>query len=182
MIFRFMDANKADFSIRFMASRPGVSTSRFYAWRHRQTNACQRRIADQELGETITEIWCRSRGTYGAPRIWAELRLGREIRVGPKHIERLMRQAGIEGICRRRTKGCTSRDLDAVPSDNLVNRQFNAEGRDRLWVSDITEHPTHNGKVYLRVVVDAWSGRVVAWSIADHLRAEFVVDALDMAT
>ncbi len=181
MIFRFMDANKADFPIRFMASRLGVSTSGFYGWRHRQTNPCQRRIADQELGETITEIWRRSRGTYGAPRIWAELRLGRDIRVGRKRVERLMRQAGIEGVYRRRTKGCTRRDPDAVPSDDLVNRQFNADGPDRLWVSDITEHPTREGKVYLAVVVDAWSRRVVGWSIADHLRAELVVDALDMA-
>jgi len=181
MIFRFMDANKADFPIRFMASRLGVSTSGFYGWRHRQGNPCQCRIADQELGETITEIWRRSRGTYGAPRIWAELRLGRDIRVGRKRVERLMRQAGIEGVYQRRTKGCTRRDPDAVPSDDLVNRQFNADGPDRLWVSDITEHPTREGKVYLAVVVDAWSRRVVGWSIADHLRAELVVDALDMA-
>lgn len=177
-----MDANKADFPIRFMANRLGVSTSGFYEWRHRQTNPCQRARADAELTETIVEIWRRSRGTYGAPRIWAELRLGHQIRVGRKRVARLMHRAGIEGVYRRRrSKGCTRRDLDAVASDDLVNRQFHPDGPDRLWVSDITEHPTAEGKVYLAVVIDAWSRRVVGWSIADHLRSELVIDALDMA-
>ena len=176
-----MDANKADFPIRFMANRLGVSTSGFYEWRHRQSNPCRRACEDAELTETITEIWRQSRGTYGAPRIWAELRLGRGIRVGRKRVARLMRQAGIEGVYRRRRRGCTRRDPDAVPSDDLVCRQFHPDGPDRLWVSDITEHPTAEGKVYLAVVIDAWSRRVVGWSIADHLRSELVVDALDMA-
>lgn len=96
MIFRFMDANKADFPIRFMASRFGVSTSGFYEWRHRQTSPCRRVGEDVELTETITEIWGQSRGIYGAPRIWAELRLGRDIRVGRKRVERLMCLVGIE--------------------------------------------------------------------------------------
>ena len=81
MIFRFMDAQKADFPIRFMASRLGVSTSGFYEWRHRQSNPCRRKRQDAVLTETITEIWRQSRGTYGSPRIWAELRLGQGIRV-----------------------------------------------------------------------------------------------------
>ncbi|MGH3452377.1 MAG: IS3 family transposase, partial [Haloechinothrix sp.] len=73
------------------------------------------------------------------------------------------------------------RDPAAIPNDDLVNRRFTVSGPDRLWVSDITEHPTATGKVYLGVVLDAWSRRVVGWSIADHLRAELVVDALQMA-
>ena len=92
-----------------------------------------------------------------------------------------MRQAGIEGVYRRRRRGCTRRNPEATPSDDLVNRRFGVDGPDRLWVSDITEHPTREGKVYLAVVLDAWSRRVVGWSIADHLRSEPVVDALDMA-
>jgi len=179
--FRFMDANKADFPIRFMASRLGVSTSGFYEWRHRQSNPCRRVREDVELTETITEIWGQSRGIYGSPRIWAELRLGRDIRVGRKRVERLMRLAGIEGVYRRRRSGCIRRDPGAIPSDDLVNRRFTADRPDRLWVADITEHPTSDGKVYLAVVVDAWSRRVVGWSIADHLRTELVTDVLDMA-
>lgn len=93
-----------------------------------------------------------------------------------------MRQAGIEGVYRRRRRhGTTRRDPHAVPSDDLVNRQFHPSGPDRLWVADITEHSSLEGKVYLAVVIDAWSRRVIGWSIADHLRTELVVDALDMA-
>ena len=181
MIFRFMDAQKARFPIRFMAKRLGVSTSGFYEWRYRQSNPCRRQVQDAALLETIMEIWRQSRGTYGSPRVFAELRLGLDIRVGRKRVERLMRRAGIEGVYRRRRRGCTRRNPDAVPAEDLVNRRFEVEGADRLWVSDITEHPTTEGKVYLAVVIDAWSRRVVGWSIADHLRTELVIDALDMA-
>ncbi len=92
-----------------------------------------------------------------------------------------MRQAGVRGIYRRRRRGCTRRDPDASPAEDLVERRFEAEGPDRLWVMDATEHPTDEGKVYLGIVLDAWSRRVVGWSIADHVRSELVVDALQMA-
>jgi len=156
-----------------MVSRLGVSTSGFYEWRHRLDNSCRRVRQDQELTGIILDIRRQSRGTYGAPRVWAELRLGNGVRGGRKRVARLMRQG--------RRSGCTRRDSDAVPSDDLVNRQFNPDRPDRLWVSDIAEHPTREGKVYLAVVLDAWSRRVVGWSIAEHLRSELVVDALDMA-
>jgi putative transposase len=133
------------------------------------------------LTTTIIEIYRQSRGTYGAPRVHAELRLGAGIRVGRKRVARLMRHAGIEGAYRRRRRGCTRRDPHAIPSEDLVNRQFTVDAPNKLWVSDITEHPTDTGKVYLGVVLDAWSRRVIGWSIADHLRAELVVDALQMA-
>lgn len=177
-----MDANKADFPIRFMASRLGVSPSGFYEWRHRQSHPSAHTIEDRRLTETICEIWAQSRGTYGSPRIWAELRLGQNLSVSRKRVERLMRQAGIEGVYRRRRRhGTTKRDPHAVPSDDLVNRQFHPDGPDRLWVADISEHSSVEGKVYLAVVLDAWSRRVIGWSIADHLRTELVCDALDMA-
>ena len=93
-----------------MAERLGVSASGFYEWRHRQTHPCRRSRDDADLIETITEIWTQSRGTYGSPRIWAELRLGQGISVSRKRVERLMRQAGIEGVYRRRRRrGCTRR-------------------------------------------------------------------------
>jgi transposase InsO family protein len=176
-----MDANKADFPIRFMATRLQVSTSGFYEWRHRQTHPAARSVADAELTETIGEIHRRSRGTYGSPRVWADLRHGTQIRVGRKRVERLMRQAGLVGVMRRRRTHTTRRDPDAVPSDDLVCRRFNVDGPDRLWVADITEHPTAEGKVYLAVVLDAWNREVIGSAITDHLRAEMVCDALDMA-
>jgi putative transposase len=180
--FAFIEAEKANFPVTFMCQRLGVSTAGFYEWRARQASPSSRARDDAELIEMIREIHCQSRCTYGSPRVHAELRLGEGIRVGRKRVERLMRQVGIEGIhTRRRKRGCTRRDPNAVPSDDLVNRCFTVAGPDRLWVSDITEHPTLEGKVYLAAVLDAWSRRVVGWSIADHLRAELVVDALQMA-
>jgi putative transposase len=177
-----MDAEKARFPIRFMASRLGVSPSGFYEWRHRQSHPSVRTVTDRRLTETICEIWTQSRGTYGSPRVWAELRLGQGITVSRKRVERLMRQAGIEGVYRRRRRhGTTRRNPHATPSDDLVNRDFQADRPDRLWVADITKHSSVEGKVYLAVVIDAWSRRVIGWSIADHLRTELVVDALDMA-
>ena len=180
MIFAFIEAEKANFPITFMCDRLGVSTSGFYEWRHAQANPCRRRQEDAELLERIIEIHTMSRRSYGSPRVFDELRLGEGRRVGRKRIERLMRQNRIVGIHKRR-RGCTRRDPDAVSSDDLVNRQFTVDGPDKLWVSDITEHHTATGKVYLAVVLDAWSRRVIGWSIADHIRAELVVDALQMA-
>lgn len=180
MTFAFIEAEKADFPIKFMCDRLGVSTSGFYEWRHAQAHPCARRVADAELLERIKDIHRMSRRSYGSPRVHDELVLGEGRRVGRKRIERLMRVNGIVGIFKRR-RGCTRRDPDATPSDDLVNRQFTVDGPDRLWVSDITEHPTGEGKVYIAVVLDAWSRRVIGWSIADHIRAELVVDALQMA-
>lgn len=172
---------KANYPIVALCRTLGVSTSGFYEWRDRQQDPARRVRVDRELTATIIEIHRQSRGTYGAPRVHAELRLGAGISVGRKRVARLMRQAGIEGVYRRRRRGCTRRRPDAVPSEDLVNRHFSVDAPDRLWVSDVTEHPTDTGKVYLSVVLDAYSRRVIGWSIADHLRSELVVDALQMA-
>jgi len=180
--FAFIDAEKAtnpNLSIAWACRTLGVSTSGFYDWRRAQAQPCRRRCADAELTETIIEIHRQSRGTYGSPRVHAELRLGLDIRVGRKRVERLMRAAGITGVTRRRRK--SSRAADAVSSDDLVARRFRPDGPNKLWVADITEHPTAEGKVYCAVVIDAWNRHVVGHSIADHLRAELIIDALDAA-
>jgi putative transposase len=122
-----------------------------------------------------------SRRSSGSPRVHAELKLGQDVRCSRKRIERLMRQAAIAGIHRRRRGGCTRRERDAEPSDDLVQQAFDPTEPDRLWVMDVTEHPTENAKAYLAVVLDAFSRRVVGWSIAEHMRSELVVDALQMA-
>jgi putative transposase len=182
--FAFIDAEKAtnpDLCVAFACRTLGVSTSGFYEWRRAQAQPCQRRVLDTELRMTIREIHRQSRGTYGAPRVHAELRLGLDIRVGRKRVERLMRSDGLQGVTRRRRKGLTRRDAAAVPNDDLVARQFRPDGPNQLWVADITEHPSAEGKVYCAVVIDAWNRQVVGHSIADHLRAELVVDALEMA-
>jgi putative transposase len=156
-----------------------VSTSGFYAW---QANPVRNKdLDDAYLCDTIVDIWTMSRRSYGSPRVHAELKLGLDVRCSRKRVERLMRQAQIAGIHRRRRGGCTRRDLGAEPSDDLVKRSFDPTEPDRLWVMDVTEHPTENGKAYLAVVLDAFSRRVVGWSIADHMRSELVVEALQMA-
>ena len=111
----------------------------------------------------------------------AELTLGLGLPVNLKRVARLMRQAGIQGLYRRRRHGCTVRDPDAQASADLVNRDFTADEPNRLWITDITEHPTDEGKVYCAAVMDAYSRLIVGWSIADHMRTELVTDALGMA-
>jgi putative transposase len=182
--FAFIAAEKANddsMNIAWACRTLGVSASGYYDWLRAQAEPCQRRREDNRLRETITEIHRQSRGTYGSPRVHAELRLGLGIRVGRKRVERLMRAEGLQGVTRRRRRGLTRRDPAAVPNDDLVAHQFSPDGPNQLWVADITEHPTDEGRVYLAVVIDAWNRQVIGQSIADHLRAELVVDALDMA-
>lgn len=132
--------------------------------------------------KNIKEIHDESRGTYGWPRVHAELRLGLGEEVNHKRVRRLMREAGLQGLYRRRRRGCTVRNpADDVATD-LVNRQFDVDAPDRLWLTDITEHLTLEGKLYCAAVMDAYSRRIIGWSIAEHMRTELVIDALGMAT
>ncbi len=155
-----------------------VSASGYYAWRKRAPSARAR--ANEALGARIRAIHERSRGTYGMPRAHAELVEAGE-RVSRKRVARLMRQMGLAGVSRR--KGCrtTKRGEDARAVPDLVERDFHPEGPDRLYVADITYVPTWAGFVYLAVVIDAFTRRVVGWSMATHLRTELVLGALDMA-
>ena len=179
MIYIFIAQRCADLPVAACCRVMGVSTSGFY--QHRARPVSDRDYADAVLTNTIVDIHQMSRRSYGSPRVHAELRLGLDQRCSRKRVERLMRQANISGIYRRRNHGCTRRDDQATPNDDLVARQFDPDARDRLWVMDATEHPTSEGKVYLAVVLDAWSRRVIGWSIASHIRAELMVDALQMA-
>jgi putative transposase len=154
-----------------------VSRSGYYEWLGRAPSA--RQVADEQLSTKITEVHQASRGTYGAPRVHAELHLGLGVACGRKRVARLMRTAGLAGVCHRRKHRRAGPAL--AVHDDLVQRRFIAEAPDRLWVTDITEHPTAEGKVYCAAVLDVFSRTVVGWSIADHMRAELVVDALEMA-
>ena len=179
MIYTFIARACTDLPVSACCRVMKVSTSGFYAWQADPVS--DRDLDDAVLTDTIVDIWRMSRRSYGSPRVHAELRLGQDLRCSRKRIERLMKEAGICGIYRRRRRGCTRRDPAADLSDDLVNRQFDPAGPDQLWVMDVTEHPTPEGKVYLAVVLDAFSRIVVGWSIADHIRSELVVDALQMA-
>jgi putative transposase len=171
-------ANQAEHSVRRMCELLGVSPSGYYGWLQRPPSA--RHIEDRGLTERILEAHRRSRGTYGAPRIHAELQAA-GVRVGRKRVARLMRSAGIEGVHRRKKHRTTRRNRNQAPAPDLVCRDFNAAGPDRLWVADITYIPTWSGFLYLAVVIDAWSRRVVGWGMRSDLTTRLVLDALDMA-
>ncbi len=156
----------------------GVSTSGSYAWHGRAPSA--HADSDAALLKRIREIHRTSRETYGAPRIHAEL-IAQGHAVSRKRIARLMRVAGVAGISRRKATRTTVRDARARAAADLVERNFTAEAPDQLWVGDITYIPTWAGFLYLAVVLDVFSRRVIGWSVANHLRTGLVLDALDMA-
>ena len=173
-----MSTHQACYPIATMCRVLGVSTSGYYAWRNRQP--CRRVQENAALLEQIMILHTRSRETYGAPRIHAKL-VADGMNVGHNRVARLMRLAGIQGVTRRKRRGTTQRNPEAQPADDLVDRQFTQAAPNRLWVADITYVPTGEGFLYLAVVVDAFSRRVIGWSMAGHLKTRLVVDALEMA-
>ena len=173
-----MKANQVTYPIATMCHTLGVSSSGYYAWTIRPPS--KRAIEDAGMTERIRAFHARSRGTYGAPRIHQDL-FEEGDRVGRKRIARLMRLAGLCGVSRR--KGCrtTIRNDDTCPAPDLVERNFTVTAPDQLWVADITYIPTWAGFLYLAVVLDAFSRRIVGWAMETHLRTELVLDALNMA-
>jgi putative transposase len=177
--FRFIAAVAPHHSVALSCRVLNVSRAGFYAWRGRPPSA--RAHADEALTEVIHMIHHDARGTYGSPRIHAELRAtGR--RCGRKRVARLMRQAGLVGCHRRRRQPRTTvADPVATPAPDLLRRDFTPLAPDRVWLADITYVPTGEGWLYLATVLDAFSRRVVGWAMADHLRTELVLGALEMA-
>jgi len=155
-----------------------VSTSGYYAWRTRPPSTRDRK--DAMVTEKIRQIHDESRGTYGSPRVHAALQAD-GIRVGKKRVARLMKEAGLRGVSRRKRPSTTVRDDSGRTVPDLVDRDFAASGPDELWVADITYVPTQEGYLYLAVVLDACSRKIVGWEMAGHLRSELVLEALGMA-
>jgi putative transposase len=155
-----------------------VSPSGFYAWMTREPSA--RAIRDAELTARIRVFHARFKGTYGAPRIQEDLR-EEGAHVGKKRVARLMKAEGLQGVSRRKWVTTTTRDADAQAAPDLVERRFAAEAPNQLWVADITYIPTWAGFLFLAVVLDAFSRRIVGWSMAEHLRTDLVLAALNMA-
>jgi putative transposase len=178
-VFRFIAAEEAGHAVATLCRVFGVSRSGYYAWRGRAPSARAR--ADGVLTARIREIHATSRGTYGSPRVQAELR-ATGVRCGRNRVARLMRQAALAGGRRRRPRPrTTTPDRRATPAPDLVQRAFRPGAPDRLWVADLTYVATWEGWLYLAVVLDAFSRRVVGWGMADHPRTELVAAALDMA-
>jgi len=170
--------DQADYPVATLCRILGISTSGYYAWLNRSPSA--RAQSDARLSERIWALHQRSRSSYGVPRILEDLQEEGE-RINHKRVARLMRSAGLVGNSRRKGFKTTVRDRDARPAPDRVQRCFTAERPDRLWVADITYVPTLAGFLFLAVVMDVFSRRIVGWAMATHLRTELILDALNMA-
>jgi len=156
----------------------GVAVSAFYGWRSRSRS--QRALEDEVLTQQIKTIFWWSRGTYGAPRVYEELK-AKGTATARKRIARLMHENQLRGASRRKWTTTTVRARDSRPAPDLVNRTFEASGPNQLWVADITYIPTLAGFLYLAIVMDVWSRRIVGWSMQSHLKTSLVLEALQMA-
>ncbi len=155
-----------------------VSASGYYAWRRRKISVRSRE--DEALSGRIVAIHEQSRRTYGSPRIHAELQ-EEGTRVGRKRVARLMKESGLVGVSRRKWIRTTLRDPAARPAPDLVDRKFTASAANQLWVADMTYIPTAVGFLYLAVVLDVWSRKIVGWAMSSRLITQVVLDALAMA-
>jgi putative transposase len=178
-VFAFVAAEKTEYPVSLMCRVLGVRRTSFHAWERRAPS--DRALYDAWLVEQIKQIHAASEGTYGAPRVHAELRLGRDVRVGEKRVARLMADAGLQGIPVPRKVRTTVRVQGVRCAPDLVERDFTATARDRLWCADITYLRSWEGWLYLASVIDCYSRMVVGWSMANHMRLELVEAALEMA-
>lgn len=173
-----IESEKARFPVAMMCRALGVSRSGFYASRSRPIS--RRGEENVQLTREIQQVYDDSRGTYGSPRICVELRTDSR-RIGRHRIARLMRTAGLSARPRRRWRSTTDSTHSSAIAENVLNREFQVTEPNRVWASDITYVRTHEGWLYLAVVLDLFSRRVVGWSMAGHLRTELVSNALRMA-
>jgi putative transposase len=172
-------ANQARVKVRTLCQVLGVSASGYYAWRDRGTS--RRTMDNAVMTERIRKIHADSDATYGMPRVRAEL-IDEGVIISRKRVAHLMRRAQLRGVSRRRGWVVTTqRDMRQRPAPDLVNRQFIAGQPNRLWVADMTYVPTCAGFLYLAVVLDVWSRRVVGWAIGEQMTADLVLSALNMA-
>ncbi len=176
--FEFVSDHQAMYPVRAMCRVLEVSPSGYYAWRKRAPS--KRSQTNAVLLKKIERFHEESDGTYGAPRIHADLKAEKN-GASLNRVARVMCAAGIQGVSPRKWATTTVRGEDARPAPDLVDRDFRATGPDQLWVADITYIPTWTGFLYLAVVLDVWSRRIVGWAMATHLRTELVLDSLDMA-
>jgi len=178
-VYRFVAAEKASHSITIMCRVLEVSRSGYHAWTSRPPGP--RALEDARLTARIRVLHKKRREVYGSPRIWSDLVVDDGERIGRKRVERLMRQAGLSGLIAKKWKATTVRVPGVRVADDLLDRNFAAGAPNRCWVADITYLRTWEGWLYLVAVQDLYSRRIVGWAMADHLRAELVTDALQMA-
>ena len=177
--YRIISAERASFPVSVMCQVLGVSRSGYHGWERRVPS--DRALSDVWLTSRIKEIHEQARGVYGSRRVAAELRLGDGILVSRKRVRRLMREAGISGLVRVKRGRTTIRVPGVRVADDLVDRQFTPAAPNVLWVADLTYLRTWEGWLYLAAVQDTFSRMIVGWAMAEHMRSELVVEALQMA-
>jgi putative transposase len=180
MRFRFVAAERASFPVRMLCRVVGAAASGFYAWLRRGPGSDRREAADRGLRARVGAIFAASRGTYGSPRVHAELR-ARGVRVGRGRVARLMREGGLSARPRRRAPRTTDSRHGHPVAPNLLERRFTADRPDAVWLADISYLPTGEGWLYLAAIKDLATREIVGWSMADHLGADLACDALLMA-
>ena len=178
MKYRFIEKHQSAYPVGRMCAALNVSRSGYYAWRKRQQQGPNRK--NQALLEHIQRIHQQSRKTYGSPRVCAQLR-AEGFEVNRKRIARLMRLKGLVGRRKQRRGRTTDSNHQHPVAPNLLNRQFQAEAPNQKWVADITYIPTGQGWLYLAVVLDLYSRKIVGWSMSATMTADLVEDALRMA-
>ncbi len=178
MKFGFIHAEKAHHAVRTMCRVLEVSPSGYYAWASREPS--KRAKQDQVLLTHVRAAHQASRGTYGSPRVHAELHEN-GFQVGRKRIARLMREHGISALPRKRFRCTTDSDHDLAIAPNVLDRRFEVDGPDEAWVTDITYVWTWEGWLYVAVILDLFARRVVGWAAADHMRTGLVLEALSQA-
>ncbi len=177
--YRFIDAERATWPVRMMCRALRVARSAYYDWKQGKPSA--RATGDAALAVHIKVIHRGSRGTYGVPRVLAELR-EQGYRVGKDRVGRLMREAGLTGTPKRRFRPTTTdSDHDDRVADNVLDRKFVASAPNQAWVGDITYLATKSGWVYLVVLLDLFSRKVVGWSLQQHMQTELCLQALQQA-
>ncbi len=178
MRFEFIDAQKAHFPIEFMCEQLGVSRSGFYAWKQRPESARQQE--DQQLAEEVAKVHQESRGTYGSPRVHAEMR-ARGRKVSRKRVARLMKKQQLAARRKRRAVRTPDSNHENPVAPNVLERDFSPDQPNSTWATDITYVWTGEGWLYLAVVLDLFSRRVVGWSMSEHIDTQLVLGALEMA-
>lgn len=172
---------KNDYPTEALCEAFCVSRSGFYDWLERRSNPSARAKEDEQLAQQISEVHQQSRGTYGTPRLHAELR-DRGHKHSRKRIDRLRRELGLSGRAKRRYRPQTTDSCHEEPiAPNRLAQLPKASRRDQIWVSDITYIPTQEGWLYLAVIMDLYSRRIIGWALAHHLGTELVAAALAMA-
>lgn len=176
--YELIAAERAEAPVTHLCAMLDVTRAGFYAWLDGRSS--KRALSDCELGAAIEEVHAESRATYGSPRVHAKLRKD-GLRVSRKRVARLMRVRGLRGKRRRRWTTTTVTDSAHAAAPNLLDRNFHVDAPDRVWAGDITYIPTRQGWLYLAVILDLHSRRVVGWSMSDSLETRGALDALDMA-